>query len=361
MRILFRILKLFVIFILSLVVGIIVLNISPWTGSKVKGDNKFRSTGMPLIIPHGGAKELVPENTVYSYDMLVSKYEVDVLEIDLVLTGDNVIISHHDLDLDMSFSSELNDKFIKDYTYNEIIVAYDEDNYYKARKFVDPDGNKPFENETDVEIMSKMIPAKLEDIFITNGNKILYMLEIKDAPTSEGYEVGSERFELATKTLIDLIKEYNLEDYVVLGSFSDDVTKLFKEIAPDIMVGAAMNEVTKFSIYSAFYIDFFWKTNSEVLILPIPESMSLPAGLAKTLDLIPNIFRKNIAIKHDGTYRTNLANKQIINDAHRKNMAVIYWTVNDAETMKLLIELGADGIITDRPDILIDIIKDLKS
>jgi len=43
---------------------------------------------------------------------------------------------------------------------------------------------------------------------------------------------------------------------------------------------------------------------------------------------------------------------------HRHNMAVHYWTINDPNQMRTLIELGADGIITDYPDVLQNIIKE---
>lgn len=100
MKVVLKISKILLVTILSIVLLITLLNISPFTFSKVKGENEFRSSGKyPLIIPHGGAKDLVPENTVYSYDMLISEYNVDVLEIDLSLTKDNVLISHHDLNL----------------------------------------------------------------------------------------------------------------------------------------------------------------------------------------------------------------------------------------------------------------------
>ena len=36
-------------------------------------------------------------------------------------------------------------------------------------------------------------------------------------------------------------------------------------------------------------------------------------------------------------------------------MRVVPWTVNDVGTMERLIDLGVDGIITDRPDLLIDL------
>lgn len=355
-------LKVFISLILFLTLSITILNIVPFSLGKIKKENSFRvKKDYPLIIPHGGAKMLVPENTIYAYDMLVNEYSVDVLEIDLVLTKDNILISHHDLDLGLS-SEVLNDnKYIRDYTYSEILDLYKLDDYKVARNFIDINGIKPFLNETKEEVLSKMVPESLENIFTKNQGNILYMLEIKDSPTSIGYIEGSDRFLLAAKNLIDLVKKFDLESKVVLASFSDDVTKYFKEKAPNILVGAAIDEVTNFAILSAFNLDFFFKPKSEVLILPVPSSMKLPSNMNKILNNIPQIFRKNIAVKVEDDYLIYLTHKQIVKDAHRKNLSVVYWTVNDKDQMRMLIKLGVDGIITDRPDLLIEIINELKN
>ena len=45
-----------------------------------------------------------------------------------------------------------------------------------------------------------------------------------------------------------------------------------------------------------------------------------------------------------------------IREAHAKNLHVEPWTVNDPELMKQYIEWGVDGIITDRPDLLIEVL-----
>ena len=37
----------------------------------------------------------------------------------------------------------------------------------------------------------------------------------------------------------------------------------------------------------------------------------------------------------------------------RKNIAVYVWTVNEEKEMKRLLKLSVDGIITDRPDVII--------
>ena len=52
----------------------------------------------------------------------------------------------------------------------------------------------------------------------------------------------------------------------------------------------------------------------------------------------------------------SIVRKSLVNLAHELNLKVDVWTVNDAKTMKALIDMGADGIITDRPDRLISIL-----
>ncbi|MDX1414422.1 MAG: glycerophosphodiester phosphodiesterase family protein [Candidatus Promineifilaceae bacterium] len=45
----------------------------------------------------------------------------------------------------------------------------------------------------------------------------------------------------------------------------------------------------------------------------------------------------------------------MVSKAHKSGLLVIPWTVNDAEDMRDLIAMGVDGIISDRPDILLDL------
>ncbi|MFA7529377.1 MAG: glycerophosphodiester phosphodiesterase family protein, partial [Bacilli bacterium] len=45
--------------------------------------------------------------------------------------------------------------------------------------------------------------------------------------------------------------------------------------------------------------------------------------------------------------------------AHRRNIAVQYWTVNDEDTMRKLIKAGADAIMTDDPDVLCEVLIDM--
>ncbi|WKZ83638.1 MAG: glycerophosphodiester phosphodiesterase [Acidimicrobiia bacterium] len=51
-----------------------------------------------------------------------------------------------------------------------------------------------------------------------------------------------------------------------------------------------------------------------------------------------------------------LASKRLIDAAHRGGKQVHVWTVNDPERMRQLLALGVDGIVTDRPDLLNEVL-----
>ena len=56
----------------------------------------------------------------------------------------------------------------------------------------------------------------------------------------------------------------------------------------------------------------------------------------------------------------SFATKRIVDTAHRHNIAVQYWTINDEDEMRELIELGADAIMTDKPSLLKKILEEYK-
>ena len=59
-------------------------------------------------------------------------------------------------------------------------------------------------------------------------------------------------------------------------------------------------------------------------------------------------------------YVVNLGTSRVINYAHKNNIAVQYWTINDPDEMRMLIEMGVDCIMTDDPVLLSQILEDYK-
>jgi len=67
-----------------------------------------------------------------------------------------------------------------------------------------------------------------------------------------------------------------------------------------------------------------------------------------------------IPTSYDLGIELELDKKTIIKRAHRRNISVQYWTINDAEEMRELIELGCDCIMTDDPKLLKSVLEEYK-
>ncbi|MFP5319958.1 MAG: glycerophosphodiester phosphodiesterase [Acidimicrobiia bacterium] len=61
-----------------------------------------------------------------------------------------------------------------------------------------------------------------------------------------------------------------------------------------------------------------------------------------------------IPVRHG---RVVLADRRFVTAAHRRGLPVHVWTVDDPATMGSLLDLGVDGIMTDRPAVLRDVLE----
>ena len=134
------------------------------------------------------------------------------------------------------------------------------------------------------------------------------------------------------KPLCDLIRKYNMQDKVVIASFHDEAMRRFRETCPEVATSASRGEVTKFVLLGKILLSG--------LIMPQYESIQPPYDPQESMN-IPIMTRR------------------FIREAHAKNIAVEPWTVDDPELMKQYIEWGVDGIMTDRPDLMINVLKEL--
>jgi glycerophosphoryl diester phosphodiesterase len=85
------------------------------------------------------------------------------------------------------------------------------------------------------------------------------------------------------------------------------------------MYSPATNGVVKYYILKTVGLDFFFREKICVFQIPMEK-----VGI-------------------------NLATKSLVKNAHKHNIAVHYWTIDDKETMRELIDIGADGIMTNYP------------
>ena len=106
-----------------------------------------------------------------------------------------------------------------------------------------------------------------------------------------------------------------------------------EEKYPELLRGAPTGTAAKFVLTQYLGVNIF--DNSDFACLQVPTSY----------DLGIEIY---------------LNNKGLIDRAHRRNIAVQYWTINDADEMRELIELGCDCIMTDNPELLRSVLEEYK-
>lgn len=299
--------------LLVLLVVYVALQVVPYGKNKI--DNPFTKQDRPLVIAHGGAKAMNPENTwmafEYAYDL-----GVDSLEIDLCMTKDGILVTHHNTTIDATSDHSGN---VYDYTYEELQQM----NF--GADFTALDGSQPYASITheqlQTEYKNKLHPVDIEELFQRYGNTILYIIEVKD----EG-ELGVQ----AAETLLSLIDEYDLESYVCVASFHEDIMEHINAVKSDTVVTSLdMGKATDFVILNYAGFGIFGNFAGAGFQLPMEE------------------------------YNVPLATKYLIYKIHKNDMFVHYWTINTKEEMRICINNGADGIITDRPDLLYEVLEEL--
>ena len=132
---------------------------------------------------------------------------------------------------------------------------------------------------------------------------------------------------------LDKYPEY--KDQLVIGTFHDEIEEELKTQYPDLMRGAPTGTAAKFIITQFLGVNIF--DNGNFACLQIPTAFDL-----KVINL-------------------ELDKKTLIDRAHRRNIAVQYWTINEADEMRELIELGCDCIMTDDPVLLKQVLKEYKN
>jgi glycerophosphoryl diester phosphodiesterase len=182
-----------------------------------------------------------------------------------------------------------------------------------------------YKDATDIEGMGLQIATvdKLFAEFYESHPDLLFIVEIKNSGES-GYE--------ACRILNETLKQYpGYREQIVVGTFHDEIEEELKANYADLFRGAPTGTAAKFIITQFLGVNIF--DNSNFACLQIPTSYDL--GIELYLD-----------------------KKTLIKRAHRRNIAVQYWTINDPEEMRELIELGCDCIMTDNPELLRSVLEE---
>ena len=253
-----------------------------------------------LVIAHQGGDGVWPGDTMLAFENAV-QIGADVLEMDAHITKDGHIVLMHDEEVDRTTDGT---GLIEELTLIELKqldAAYDWSN----------DGGKTFPYRGQ----GIRVPA-LDEVFEAFP-QMRFVIEIK--LTKNPIE----------KPLCNLIRQYNMEEKALIGSFHDEAMQSFRATCPEVATSAASDEVRNYVLLGKIFLWGFY--------LPQFQTIQPPYDPAESLGI-------------------TIVTERFIRESHAKNIRVEPWTVNDPDLMKQYIEWGVDGIITDRPDLLVEVL-----
>lgn len=304
-------------------------------------DNSMRKDGdIPILIAHGGGNKEFPDNTLEAF---YNAYSVDkrvMMETDVSITKDGVVILSHDTTLDRKTNVT---GAIADWNYSDLISEKVDFGYTnptddnqqlsgEREHFKDENGQEKYPTDVTypegvtVRDEKVFLATTLEEL-ITSFPENRINVEIKQSG-----ELGLK----ALEEVLRLLKKHNAFDRVVLASFHEELYAEYKklqksgEVPEDFKFSPATDGATAFFILQMLNLDVFFADKVCVFQLPTEQ-----IGF-------------------------NLSTKSFVNKAHKHNIAVHYWTINEQDEMRRLVEIGADGIMTDYPHKLLEVYNEYK-
>ena len=287
--------------LIGLVIIILLISSGPRLDSDL-GHEWIVGDERPLIIAHRGGSIIFPENTMAAFEG-AAKLGVDVIEMDFQLTSDDKLVTMHDDSVDRTTNGT---GLVREMDLEQI------QNLDASTNFLDINGDNPW-------IDTHLPPLTIEQVldrFLNSPHRLSF--EIKN----EGVEG-----EIAAEVMYEAIRIRQMEKRVEIGSFHIESLYAMRNLSEgSIATSGAESEIQKCILLPMLQLDRWWLDPGPASVLQIP-------------------------MEWDGI---NLATKGIVDRAHQHGQAVQFWTINERESMDHLIEIGADGIMTDDPILLRD-------
>ena len=249
---------------------------------------------------HRGGSKRWPENTLFAFE---HAYRLGYrwIETDVHRTRDGRIVIHHDTHLDRCTDGR---GLVADHTAEEL-------QRLDAAFHFSPDGKSlPYRGK------GVRIPQLAEALAI--GEDLHLNLEMKG------------RDPRLADALWDFIEAHGVHDRVLVASAHDPLTARFRELAGNRVVTSP-----GFRGILEFWLGV--RSRSHRFLRPIYQALQVPP-------------------EHKGL---PVVDQRFVDAAHHHGLKVHVWTVDDPLEMRRLHALGVDGIMTDRPEVLLHTLEGL--
>jgi glycerophosphoryl diester phosphodiesterase len=264
-----------------------------------RGNKRTVRGEWPVNLAHRGASALAPENTIEAFRLAVEA-GAGGLELDVHMTRDGHIVVIHDATVDRTTSG----------TGAVSEMTLDELRRLDAGHNFSPDGGpaRPYRGR------GVRVPT-LEEV-LEEFPAVAVNIEIK---------AGTPGIE---ETVLGVLREANALGRALVVSTLHDVVKRFRKVSGGhVSTGASRWEIGIFYISSRFRL--------EHLVRPAYDALQVP-------------------LRHRGI---PLVTPRFLKAAHANGVRVDAWTINQADEMRRLLDLGVDVIMTDRPGTMAEVLE----
>ena len=292
---------------------------------------------------HRGGRDVRPENALYSYAYAMELGATSI-ECDMQLTKDGQIVMSHNPILNSDITRDENGNYIENNKYDIRLMTVDELKKFdvgvmdpNCGEYYDLHGKTQFTYDAKIPTLEELM-----QLIQSYGDKnIVLNIETKSYPdpASAGYKNNADPKKFV-EVFNNIVKKYDMEDRVVLQSFDWQTLIEMKKLNPNISTSALWQEQPS------------WGRDSESLRRYEKKKSPWLGGL-DIKDYQGNPVKAAHAIGADiiSPYYTEIS-KQDVDEAHSLGMKVVPWTVNNEKDMNMLLDMGVDGIISDKPWLL---------
>jgi len=255
------------------------------------------SFGRPQVFAHRGGSALRPENTLTAFDHGLS-LGADGLEFDVHLSRDGVVVVHHDRTVDRTTNGKG----------PVAAMTADQLSRLDAGYNFSPAGHPPH----PFRGLVGGVPPLAEVLRRYRNIPLIIELKVNDP--------------LLAHRTIDEVRAADSVERVALGSFGTRVMRAARAYEPRILTGSSREE-TRLALYRSWVR---WPARQPRYdVFQVPEFSGM----------------------------TRVVSRRFIQYAHEAGLAVQVWTVDRADDMQRLLDWGADGIISDRPDVAVGVVR----
>lgn len=281
---------------------------------------------------HRGGRALLPENTLPAFANALSM-GVDTLELDVGVTADGEVVVSHERGLNPDLARDASGAYVAAPGTPFVKLQFADVRTYDVGQIRPGSAYaKQFPDQRAVPGTGIPTLSELFALVRKSGNtRVRFNIETKINPNHPDETLDPQAF--VTK-LLGRIEAEQLSDRVMIQSFDWRTLQLVQQQAPKIP-----------TVYltlqrgSGQTVALDRATNWTAGFNPADHGGSLPRTIKAAGGAIWS--------PHFGDVTAAL-----VSEAHGLGLRVVAWTVNKPEDMARMIELGVDGVISDRPDLL---------